>query len=71
MLLVFDLNGTLGYATKSPKLYNQQGIYTGQEIKPSFTDHKYQVYNRPSSQFITYDLLVKQKKQIDIGVWSS
>jgi len=69
-LLIFDLNGTLGFITRNVKSLNAAGIYT-QEAKPIYSDFQQLVYARPNLQNINYDLLIKTKKQFDIGVWSS
>jgi hypothetical protein len=38
-LLIFDLNGTLGYVTKNLKNVNHMGIYQGlNEVKPVYED---------------------------------
>ena len=69
-MLIFDLNGTLGYMTRQAKTLNAAGIYT-QEAKPLYSDFQQLVYARPSLQYINYDLLIKNKQHFDVGVWSS
>ncbi|CDW85004.1 UNKNOWN [Stylonychia lemnae] len=71
ILLLFDLNGTLGYVNKNLKTVSQQGIYTGNElIKPVFQDAHQQIYQRPNLKYINHDILLKMKDKFDIGVWS-
>jgi hypothetical protein len=69
-LLIFDLNGVLGYMTKEFKTIGSGGIYN-QEVHPEFLDSKVAVYNRPFLEKMTYDVLIRKKKQYDVGVWSS
>jgi hypothetical protein len=79
------MNGVLGHVNKNVKSFNQYGIYnqtqspsgdgkTGAEVlsvKPVFEDHTTQVFARPNLHYINYELLLKNKKEVDIGVWSS
>jgi len=84
MLLVFDLNGVLGHVNKNVKTFNQYGIYNQTQtvsrdpnktevvaVKPVFEDNTVQVFARPNLHYINYELLLKSKKEVDIGVWSS
>lgn len=86
MLLVFDLNGVLGYVNKNVKTFNQYGIYNREDVsvdtsgavpgsmaavKPIFEDSKMQIFQRPNLHYINYEMLLKNKKEVDIGVWSS
>ena len=68
--MLFDLNGVLGHVNNNIKSFNQHGIYA-QGVKPVFEDTTTQVYARPNLQYINYELLLKNKKSLDIGVWSS
>jgi len=36
-----------------------------------FEDHSAQVFQRPNLHYVNYDLLLKTKKSLEIGVWSS
>ena len=71
-LVVFDLNGVLGYYTKEHNKYMSQGIYSvgDRKVKPQFTHANSALYERPNLDKIAFDLLVKQKKMYDVGVWS-
>lgn len=69
-LLIFDLNGVLGYMTKEFKTIGAGGIYT-KEVVPEFIDSKVAIYNRPFLEKMTLDLLIRKKKHYDVGVWSS
>jgi hypothetical protein len=42
MLLIFDLNGTLGFVNKDMKKFASKGIYTEGEnkAKPIYEDHE-------------------------------
>ena len=40
-------------------------------VKPVFQDHSMQVFARPNLHYINYEMLLKSKKEVDIGVWSS
>jgi hypothetical protein len=40
-------------------------------VKPVFEDHSMQVFARPNLHYINYEMLLKSKKEVDIGVWSS
>jgi len=69
-LIILDLNGVLGYITKEFKTVRSSGIYN-QEIQPDFLDSKVAIYNRPYLEKMTFDVLIRKKKQFDVGVWSS
>ena len=69
-LLIFDLNGVLGYMTKELKKTGVSGIYAA-ETKPDFVDNRIAIFNRPYIEKMTFEILIRKKKQYDIGVWSS
>ena len=69
-LIIFDLNGLLGHLTKSHKKHNNLGIYSA-DAKPIFEDNNTAVFARPNLNVIAFDLLVRDKKDYDVGVWSS
>ena len=69
-LLIFDLNGVLGYMTKELKKTGASGIYAA-ETKPDFFDNRIAIFNRPYIEKMTFEILIRKKKQYDIGVWSS
>ena len=84
LLCIFDLNGVLGHVNKNVKTFNQYGIYNQGSsnldspvpgsvatVKPVFEDHTMQVFQRPNLHYINYELLLKNKKAVDIAVWSS
>ena len=78
------MNGVLGHVNKNVKTFNQYGIYNQTQtvagdstktevvsVKPVFEDHTVQVFARPNLHYINYEMLLKAKKEVDIGVWSS
>ena len=74
MLVIFDLNGTLCHVNKSTKAVGQQGIYSKEGImkaKPIYQGANTEIFARPSFEKIKNDLLVQNKKEFDLGLWSS
>ena len=78
MLVILELNGLLGHVNRNIKTFNQHGIYNDTSsltptpfVKPVFEDSQMQIFARPNLQYINYELLLKSKKEIDIGIWSS
>jgi hypothetical protein len=71
-LLILDLNGLLGYMTKS-YTHHGVGVYnTGyNEAKPIYTEGKTAIFARPSLEKVTFETLVRKKSLYDVGVWSS
>ena len=41
------------------------------KAKPVFEDSNNQIFQRPNLSYINFELLIKEKKNYDIGVWSS
>ena len=72
LLVVLDLNGTICHLNKSQKVFNKQGVYSqGENVAtPIAQTSKYSLFARPNLNKMT-DLLVKEKKKYDIGIWSS
>ena len=73
-LLIFDLDGTLCHMTKNFKRQaNVQGIYSQGELeaKPIYQEKSTAIYGRPQLNKIAFDILIRQKKLYDVGVWSS
>ena len=60
-LLIFDLNGVLGYYTRQHLKFQAQGIYSGKDRKatPTFVNGNDAVFERPGLNKITFDLLIK------------
>ena len=52
MLLIFELNGTLGYINEKFATQKSMGIYTG-KIIPDTILNEYEIYNRPSIKLFT------------------
>ena len=74
MLVIFDLNGTLCHVNKNTKSVGQQGIYSSEGLmkaKPLYTGSNTEIFARPSLDKIKNDMLVKHKKEFDLGFWSS
>ena len=75
-MLIFDLDGLLCYYTRNySRKTNVTGVYTQGDLKAIPIYHseedKKAIYARPNVGKINYDLLVKQKKLYDVGIWSS
>ncbi len=57
---------------KNVKTFNQHGVYNeAGALKPVFEDHQMQVFQRPNLHYVNYEMLLKCKKEVDIGIWSS
>lgn len=72
-LLIYDLNGVLGYMTNQyAKSTKSMGIYGQGELKvePDFADEKTAVFKRPNLHRVAEELLIGSKRQYDIGIWS-
>ena len=75
-LLIFDLDGLLCHYTRNfSRKTNVTGVYMkgDLEAKPIYhcDDTKRAIYARPNLAKINYDILIKQKKLYDVGIWSS
>ena len=73
-LLIFDLDGVLCHLTRDYKRNtNVQGIYSKGDLKakPKYVDNTTAIFERPSLDKVSYNLLIQQKKMYDVGVWSS
>ena len=72
-LLIYDLNGVLGYMTHNhAKTSKGIGIYGQGELKvgPDWSDEKTAVYKRPNLHKIADELMIGNKRLYDIGIWS-
>lgn len=80
-LLIFDLNGVLGHYSNDFHLYGSTGIYqtgtSGKELTSAnnivWQDKGlgHAIFARPYIKKVTLDMLVREKKKYDIGIWSS
>lgn len=72
-LLLFDLNGVLGYMTNDLKKSKSLGIYQTEEFKitPDFQDNNVALIKRPNLPRITQDLMIGKRNIYDVGIWSS
>ena len=74
LLLILELNGTMGHFTRnkvSSSALNPSVSKIYQDASPLFSDSQCSIYGRPNLKRMTNDVLIKQKKQFDIGIWSS
>ena len=63
----------LGYYTQQFTKFQSQGIYSSGDnsVDPTYVKSNEALFERPNLDKITFDLLVKQKKNYDVGIWSS
>ena len=69
MLFIFDLNGVLGHV--QPKTTNSSSIRPSVSREPDFIKDNYKVWHRPNLPLITRNLLIKQRDNVNVGIWSS
>lgn len=73
-LIIYDLNGVLGYMTKN---YNKNakgmGIYASGDLKvePDYRHENIAIFKRPNLNNVIQDVIMKQRQLYDVGVWSS
>lgn len=79
-LLIFDLNGVLGHYSTDYQKFRSTGIYhtagqPGDDLTSVdqllWSDRDHAIFGRPSLRKVTFDMLVREKKKYDIGIWSS
>lgn len=59
---------------KDPKVAGQQGVYSQEgDMKANalYQDNKAQIFGRPSLDKVKNGLLIQEKKNFDLGIWSS
>eukprot|EP00347_Sterkiella_histriomuscorum_P009142 403342359 len=74
LLLIFDLPGVLGYVNKNLKATAAKGIYSQDSdtpAKPVYKDSYQEVYARPKVEEVQQEVLIRQRKVFDVGIWSS